>query len=78
MDGGSKLALFDAGFDALINFSFRSDISKDAEAQFSEYQKLLSTDLKGVSVLNYLASHDDEHSFDRQRKFPCWLPSACC
>ncbi len=70
MDGGSKLALFDAGFDALINFSFRSDISKDAEAQFSEYQKLLSTDLKGVSVLNYLASHDDEHSFDRQRKFP--------
>ena len=70
MDGGSKLALFDAGFDALINFSFRSDISKDAEVQFSEYQQFLSKDLQGVSVLNYLASHDDEHSFDRQRKFP--------
>ncbi|MFA0813473.1 alpha-amylase family glycosyl hydrolase [Microbulbifer epialgicus] len=57
------------GFDSLINFGFAQVASQAPEEIFSSYSAALNnSDLKGVGVLNYLGSHDDHHSYDRERK----------
>ncbi|MCO1336276.1 alpha-amylase family glycosyl hydrolase [Microbulbifer sp. OS29] len=60
---------YEHGFDSLINFGFAQVASQLPEAIFSSYSAALNSgELKGLGVLNYLGSHDDHHSFDRERQ----------
>jgi alpha-amylase len=70
-DGGTRVDYFDHGFDSMINFNMARDAHQGIEKLFSDYSNLLNGPLKGVSVLNYLDSHDDGNPFDglRQRPF---------
>ena len=69
--GDKKVDFFANGFDALINFELKYDAQKPSyESIFSKYNQLLQNELKGKSVLNYLASHDDGGPFDKARKKP--------
>lgn len=70
MDGGSRVNFFNNGFDSLINFGFKSDANKSYEDLFGDYSAKLNGPMKGVSVLNYISSHDDEHPFDAARTRP--------
>ncbi len=59
---------FAHGFESLINFDFKYDAQNEYEAIFTKYDTLLhGGKLEGVSVLNYLSSHDDGSPFDPQR-----------
>ncbi|WGL18429.1 alpha-amylase family glycosyl hydrolase [Microbulbifer bruguierae] len=67
--GDRKVDFFNYGFDSLINMGFAAHAAQDMETIFSQYSGTLHEgELQGVSVLNYLGSHDDHHSFDRERK----------
>lgn len=66
--GDRKINYFDNGFASLINFDFKGDATKSYEEIFSKYSKILNSDLKGLSVMNYTASHDDGSPFDKDRK----------
>ena len=66
--GDKKVNYFENGFQSLINFDFKGDANKEYEAIFSSYSTILNTDLKGLSVLNYLTSHDDGWPFDKKRE----------
>ncbi|WOX06874.1 alpha-amylase family glycosyl hydrolase [Microbulbifer pacificus] len=67
--GDRKVDFFNYGFDSLINMGFASHAAKDMESIFSTYSGILHGGaLEGVSVLNYLGSHDDQGSYDRERK----------
>lgn len=68
--GGQTVNYYDNGFDSLINFSLVWDAKKSYEELYSDYSKQLNGPLKGYSVLNYLASHDDGNPFDRERVHP--------
>ncbi|GAB2873971.1 alpha-amylase family glycosyl hydrolase [Microbulbifer echini] len=64
-----QVDFYQYGFDSLINFDFAQVASQPAENIFSSYSAALNDgELKGLGVLNYLGSHDDHHSFDRERK----------
>lgn len=63
-----KVNYFENGFDALINFDFKSDANKEYEDLFQDYDQKLSGPLKGITVMNYLTSHDDGTPFDKERK----------
>ncbi len=67
-NGGKQVDYYDNGMHALINFELKVDADKGYEFIFSKYDSLLHSALKGKSVLNYLASHDDSHSFDVSRE----------
>lgn len=70
--GDKKVDYFANGFDGLINFQFSFN-SKDYnyEQLFYFYDNILrSEEMKGNSVLNYLASHDDPNCFDKLRMKP--------
>ena len=69
-DDGTKVDYYANGFDSMINFSLPGDARKGYEQLFSEYSTLLNGPLKGVTVLNYLDSHDDAHPFDALRAHP--------
>ena len=67
--GDRKVDFFNYGFDSLINMGFVSHAAQDMDSIFTTYSGLLhGGDLEGVAILNYLGSHDDHHSFDRERK----------
>ncbi|MFV8783990.1 alpha-amylase family glycosyl hydrolase [Microbulbifer sp. SA54] len=67
--GDRQVDFFAHGFDSLINMGFPSHASDDMESLFSRYSSILHEgDLKDAAVLNYLGSHDDHNSFDRERK----------
>ncbi|SHF89165.1 alpha-amylase [Microbulbifer donghaiensis] len=68
--GDRRVDFFDYGFDSLINFDIAARAGReDMESIFSRYSGLLhGGPLEGVGVLNYLTSHDDMNSFDRERK----------
>ncbi|MFD1217611.1 alpha-amylase family glycosyl hydrolase [Microbulbifer celer] len=67
--GDRKVDFFNYGFDSLINMGFAAHATQDMESIFREYSNTLHEGaLKDVSVLNYLGSHDDQNSFDRERK----------
>ncbi len=67
--GDKKVDFYNYGFDALINFDFKSDASKDYETIFSKYSNLLnSPSFEGKTILNYISSHDDGSPFDADRK----------
>ena len=65
--GDKKVDFFDYGFKSLINFDLKTDATNEYEQIFVKYDTLLNNELKGVSVLNYLTSHDDGSPFDPQR-----------
>jgi alpha-amylase len=69
-DGGTKVDYFDNGFDSMINFTMARDAHQGYEKLFSDYSSLLNGPLAGVSVLNYLDSHDDGNPFDGLRQHP--------
>ncbi len=68
--GDQKVDFFENSFHSLINFQFKEDAKNDFEAIFSKYDQQLSSSLKGKSVVNYLASHDDGSPFDINRENP--------
>lgn len=70
MGGGQMVDFFDNGFDSLINFSMIADSKKSYESLFSSYSAVLAGPLKGLSILNYLSSHDDGGPFDPERVRP--------
>lgn len=63
-----KVNYYQNGFKSLINFDFKGDANKSYEELFSNYSKLLHSDLNGKTVMNYLTSHDDGSPFDKDRK----------
>jgi alpha-amylase len=70
VDGGGQVNYYDHGFDSMINFGFKSDAKQSYEALFSSYSEKLNGELRSVSVLNYVSSHDDGQPFDAQRLRP--------
>lgn len=68
--GDRSVDYFGAGYDALINFAFKGEPGS-LDDVFARYAAALRTGpLAGVSMLNYLASHDDGSPFDRDRQDP--------
>jgi len=65
--GDTTINYFDCGFNSLINFSFRDDVKKEEETLFTQYSNRVS---QQGGLLNYTASHDDDHSFDKLRETP--------
>ena len=66
--GDKKVNYYQNGFNSLINFDFKGDANKSYEDLFSNYSKILHSDLNGKTVMNYLTSHDDGWPFDKDRK----------
>ena len=66
--GDKKVNYYQNGFKSLINFDFKGDANKSYQEIFSNYSKLLHSDLNGKTVMNYLTSHDDGSPFDKDRK----------
>lgn len=66
--GDRKVNYYQNGFKSLINFDFKGDANKTYEELFSDYSKLLHSDLNGKTVMNYLTSHDDGSPFDKDRR----------
>jgi alpha-amylase len=68
--GDRTVDFFANGYDALVNFGFKSD-SGSLDDLFSRYSATLhGGSLAGVAVLNYLSSHDDGAPYDVDRKDP--------
>jgi alpha-amylase len=68
--GDRRVDFFANGYDALINFAFKSDHGS-LDSLFSRYSATLTTGaLRGVEILNYISSHDDGSPFDRDRADP--------
>ena len=65
--GDKKVNYFENGFQSLINFDFKGDANKPYEAIFSKYSDILNGDMKGLTVMNYVSSHDDGSPFDKKR-----------
>ena len=65
--GDKKVNYFENGFQSLINFDFKGDANKPYEAIFSKYSDILNGDMKGLTVMNYISSHDDGSPFDKKR-----------
>ena len=67
--GIQRDALYDAGFDNMINFDFQSRVSSatpaDLDRVFSDYAHVLAAPARH-NVLSYLSSHDT-HLFDRKQ-----------
>lgn len=71
LGGGHKVNYYqEGGFDSIINFGLVWDAKQDYEPLFSSYAARLHGELKGYSVLNYLASHDFDQPFDPARTKP--------
>lgn len=67
--GDKKVNYFENGFNSLINFEFKWNAAQlpSYEALFSKYDAILTRDLKGFGILNYISSHDDGAPFDKER-----------
>jgi len=68
--GGMKVDYPAQGFDSMINFAMKTDAVESYEKLFSTYSEALQGPMKGVSVLNYLSSHDDGQPYDALRQRP--------
>ncbi|MDZ4863189.1 MAG: alpha-amylase family glycosyl hydrolase [Gemmatimonadota bacterium] len=69
--GDRKVDYFTFGYDALINFGFKSDATAPLDTLFTRYAAALNEGaLKGVALLNYVSSHDDGGPYDLERKDP--------
>ncbi len=65
--GDREVDLFSHEIDAMINFEFKESALMAYEKLFASYSEKLHGPLQGVSVLNYLSSHDDGGPFDKER-----------
>jgi alpha-amylase len=69
--GDRRVDYFGFGYDALINFSFKSDAARPLDSVFTRYAAALHRGaLHGVAILNYVSSHDDGAPYDRDRRDP--------
>lgn len=69
--GDRSVDFFANGYDGLINFGFKRDAAGPLDSVFSTYAASLTEgSLRGVTVLNYLSSHDDGAPYDLDRKDP--------
>jgi len=69
--GDRKVDYFAHGYDALINFGFKSDVAGPLDTVFTRYAAILHGGaLNGVSILNYVSSHDDGSPYDPKRADP--------
>ncbi|MDP3312451.1 alpha-amylase family glycosyl hydrolase [Lutibacter sp.] len=66
--GDRNVNYFENGFKSLINFDFKHNANDNYEAIFSKYSTILNGELKGLSTVNYVSSHDDGSPFDKERK----------
>ena len=67
--GDKKVNYFENGFKSLINFGFKGDANQSYEKLFTNYsEQLNSHSFKGITVMNYVSSHDDGYPFDRERQ----------
>ncbi|MFL5404060.1 MAG: alpha-amylase family glycosyl hydrolase [Gemmatimonadales bacterium] len=68
--GDRSVDFFANGYDALINFGFKSDTGS-LDGLFTRYSRLLHQGaLRGATFLSYLSSHDDGSPYDLDRKDP--------
>ncbi|MCK7598604.1 alpha-amylase family glycosyl hydrolase [Microbulbifer sp. CAU 1566] len=66
--GDRKVDFYQYGFDSLINMGFVHQTEQPPADLFQQYaDDLVAGSLKGAGVLNYISSHDDLESFDRDR-----------
>lgn len=69
--GDRTVDFFGHGYDALINFGLARRTAEPTDALFTRYATSLDGGpLRGVAMLNYLASHDDGSPWDRERAEP--------
>ncbi|MDH3290195.1 MAG: alpha-amylase family glycosyl hydrolase [Gemmatimonadota bacterium] len=69
--GDRTVDFFDYGYDGLINFGFKGDVARSMDDTFARYAAALREGaLRGVSILNYVSSHDDASPYDPDRKDP--------
>lgn len=68
--GDTLVNYYEHGINSLINFEFKSDVKKSFEEIFTKYSGILNNDLKDLSTVNYISSHDDSWSYDKMRKDP--------
>jgi alpha-amylase len=62
---------FSFGYDALINFGFKAEAARNMDSVYARYAATLTTGPhRGVSILNYLSSHDDGSPYDPDRRNP--------
>ena len=66
--GDREVDFFAQEIDAMINFEFKERAKMDYETLFASYSEKLQGPLKGVSVVNYISSHDDGGPFDKKRE----------
>ena len=65
--GDREVDFFAHDMNAMINFEFKESAKMPYEKLFRSYSEQLQGPLKGVSVLNYISSHDDGGPFDKKR-----------
>ena len=66
--GDKQVNYFDDAFNSLINFELKwNALQQDYETHFSRYAKVLSNELNGFGIVNYVTSHDDGKPFDLKR-----------
>ena len=68
--GDRSVDYFAFGYDALINFGFKSDAAWPMDSLFTRYAAMLHGELRGWALLNYISSHDDGGPYDRDRRNP--------
>ena len=69
--GDSVVNFFTHGYDGLINFAFKRDGAGPRDSLFGRYAAALNDGaLHGVSILNYVSSHDDMSPYDVDRRDP--------
>jgi len=69
--GDVTVDYFDYGYDGLINFGLKNRDGWIQEDIFRQYSDALGDgELSGVSILNYVSSHDDSSPWDPDRNDP--------
>jgi alpha-amylase len=68
--GDRTVDFFAHGYDGLINFGFKRDVAGSLDDLFARYAATLQGALRGVSILNYVSSHDDGAPYDLDRADP--------
>jgi alpha-amylase len=69
--GDRSVDFFTHGYDALINFGFKSEAADPVDQVFTKYATTLTIGPhRGVAILNYISSHDDGSPYDVDRKNP--------
>jgi alpha-amylase len=69
--GNRSVDFYSHGYDGLINFGFKAEAAGSLDSVFSKYSAALTAGaLRGVSIVNYISSHDDGGPLDPDRTDP--------